>query len=439
MDKTTALNLFKGIYGEKYDYSKISDIKNTSNKITIICPTHGEFIKTINNHLHGQGCPKCKIEERIKKGQEEFIEKAKQIHGNKYDYSKVKYVNNRTKVRIICPIHGEFWQEPSAHVNQKCGCPKCVNKNKPLEEVLNKCKEIHGDKYDYSLITSPILLKKQKIKCNKCGNIFEVDLNSHIHNKRGCKHCSHRSYAYTTEEYVQRAKQIHGDEYDYSKVKYINKNTKICIVCPIHGEFWMTPDKHVNAKQGCPKCAKNHKMDTKSFIDKAKQIHGEEYDYSKVEYFGNEHKVCIVCNVHGEFWQTPHGHLNGHGCPMCHEEKNVNEIKLLNFIKNNLNEEVISQYKEDWLSGQTLDIYIPSKKIGIEYQGIQHFKPVKYFGAAKKYEYTVDKDKEKFDKCKANGVKLFYFSLEKNLPIQYLDTIYSNNNELLEDIKKHDT
>ena len=265
-----------------------------------------------------------------------------------------------------------------------------------------------------------------------------MTLLNHIHQKQGCKYCTHRSYAYTTEEFINKAKQIHGDKYDYSKVEYKNKKTKICIICPIHGEFWMTPDKHLQS-QGCPKCAKNYKMNTDSFKEKAIKVHGDDYDYSKVEYFGNDKKVCIICKEHGEFWQTPHGHLSGHGCPMCHEEKNINEIKLFNFLKDNINEEIISQYKEDWLSGQTLDIYIPSKKIGIEYQGIQHFKPVKYFGGIKKYEYTRQKDKEKFEKCKTNDVKLFYFSAEKELPNEYLDTIYSNNNELLKEIEKYGT
>ena len=314
-----------------------------------------------------------------------------------------------------------------------------MSKRLTIQELIVRAKEVHGDKYDYSLVENEGLFVKNKIICKKCGNVFEMPFNNHINQKQGCKFCKHRSYKYSTDEWVDKAKKIHGDKYDYSKVNYINKNTKICIICPKHGEFWITPDKHVNSKQGCPKCAKNYKLDTDSFVKKARLVHGEFYNYDKCLYKDTETKVCIVCPEHGEFWQTPHGHLSGHGCPMCHEEKNINEIKLFNFLKDNINEEIISQYKEDWLSGQTLDIYIPSKKIGIEYQGIQHFKPIKYFGGIKKYEYTRQKDKEKFDKCKANDVKLFYFSVEKELPNEYLDTIYSNNNELLKEIEKYGT
>lgn len=111
--------------------------------------------------------------------------KAKAIHGNKYDYSKVNYVNTKEKVCIICPTHGEFWQRPNGHLNG--------------------------------------------LGCDKCG----------------------KTYSYTTEEFIEKAKQIHGNKYDYSKVKYINAQTKVCIICPIHGEFWQTPYKHLNLKEGC--------------------------------------------------------------------------------------------------------------------------------------------------------------------------------------------
>ena len=181
------------------------------------------------------------------------------------------------------------------------------------------------------------------------------------------------------------------------------------------------------------------RLTKEEFILKARQIHGWKYDYSKVVYLNNRTPVCIICPEHGEFWQTPHGHLSGQGCPKCHEEKNVNEIKLFNFINDNIEHKVISQYKSNWLDGQSIDIFIPDINVGVEYQGIQHFKPIRYFGGSKKYEYTISKDKEKFEKCKNNGIKLFYFSTEKNIPIDYFDKIYSDNNKLLEEIKKYDT
>ena len=112
---------------------------------------------------------------------------------------------------------------------------------------------------------------------------------------------------------------------------------------------------------------------------------------------------------------------------------------MFNFINDNIEHKVISQYNSNWLDGQSIDIFIPDINVGVEYQGIQHFKPIRYFGGSKKYEYTISKDKEKFEKCKNNGIKLFYFSTEKNIPIDYFDKIYSDNNKLLEEIKKYDT
>ena len=121
----------------------------------------------------------------------------------------------------------------------------------------------------------------------------------------------------TTEEFVERAKKIHGDKYDYSKVEYINNSTEVCIICSKHGEFWQKPEKHLRG-HGCAKCCKTGiKSNTNDFIEKAKIVHGDKYDYSKVEYVNNHTKVCIICPIHGEFWQTPNSHLNGNGCFDC--------------------------------------------------------------------------------------------------------------------------
>ena len=118
----------------------------------------------------------------------------------------------------------------------------------------------------------------------------------------------------TNDEFIEKAKQIHGDKYDYSKTNYIKAFSKVCIICPEHGEFWQLPIVHLRGC-GCKKCS--HMADTNSFVEKAKQIHGDKYDYSKVVYKGNNEKVCIICPIHGEFWQTPHHHLSGSGCQKC--------------------------------------------------------------------------------------------------------------------------
>lgn len=120
----------------------------------------------------------------------------------------------------------------------------------------------------------------------------------------------------TTEEFIEDAIKVHGDEYDYSKVNYVNNNTKVEIICKEHGSFWVLPRIHLTGCK-CGKC-KGVSSDRDYFIQKAKEIHGDKYDYDKVVYEKANKKVCIICNVCGtEFLQTPNSHLDGHGCPEC--------------------------------------------------------------------------------------------------------------------------
>ena len=139
-----------------------------------------------------------------------------------------------------------------------------------------------------------------------------------------CPKCSHRSYKYTTEEWVSLVQQIYGDDYDYSQTVYINNHTKVCVICNKCGkEFWIRPNNHLSQKQGCPNC--NHRSyayTTEEWINLAKEVHkNDDYDYSKVVYINNHTPVCIICKEHGEFWQTPSAHLQGHGCSICAIEK----------------------------------------------------------------------------------------------------------------------
>jgi len=120
----------------------------------------------------------------------------------------------------------------------------------------------------------------------------------------------------TTEEFIAKAKAVHGDRYDYSKVEYAGNKGKVCIICREHGEFWQEARMHLSGC-GCPICAGRKKLRTSDFVKKARSVHGDKYDYSKAEYKGNTEKVCIICPEHGEFWQSAANHLNGRGCPKC--------------------------------------------------------------------------------------------------------------------------
>ena len=130
----------------------------------------------------------------------------------------------------------------------------------------------------------------------------------------------------TTEEFIKKARGVHGDKYDYSKVEYVNTITKICVICKNHGDFWVVPEKHIHRHQGCPVCSyeefRHKKTKTqKQFIEEAMRVHGDKYDYSRVEYVNSQTPVEIICPLHGVFVQKPNNHLRGNECPQCSREK----------------------------------------------------------------------------------------------------------------------
>ena len=303
---------------------------------------------------------------KIKLTTEEFIERAKQIHGEKYDYSLVEYNGYKEKVKIICPIHGVFEQISKDHL-RGCGCSKC-----------KKVKKL------------------------------------------------------TTEEFIKRAKEIHGEKYDYSLVEYKNIDTKIKIICPIHGVFEQTPYNHLHYE--CKKCSKEKQQafnkrelyEAKvNFIERAKQIHGEKYDYSLVEYKNTSTKVKIKCIKHNIiFEQTPSMHISSkQGCPICKESKGEKQIYLwLN--KKNITFEYQKRFSDlkdkDLLS---YDFYIPSKKVLIEYNGIQHYKIINFFSNRNKFLLQKHHDWLKRKYAKDNNINL--------LIIPYWD--FDNINKILEE------
>ncbi len=270
--------------------------------------------------------------------EQKFIKKCIKIHGDKYSYKLVKYVNTYTKVKIVCPIHGIFEQTPNHHMNGQ-GCKQCGYKS---------------------------IKEKQR---------------------------------YTTKHFIQKAKQIHDDKYDYSLVEYKNKETKVKIICPVHGVFEQIPNNHIRGS-GCNKCGneltkRKQTLDLSIIIFKAKQIHDNKYDYSLVEYIKKKNKIKIICPIHGEFEQRVENHLYGQGCPKCKHFISKNEIQLQQWLSKYID---IKCNDRTLIKPFELDIIIPNKKIAIEYNGLYWHSEQQ--GKDKHYHLN------KYNLCKQQGYRL---------------------------------
>lgn len=238
---------------------------------------------------------------------ENFIIKAKKVHGNKYDYSLVKYKNNKTKIKIICPIHGKFEQTPNSHLRHKCS--KCATDN----------------------------------------------LLDNIH------------------FFIKKAKKVHGNKYDYSLIEYKGSHIKIKIICPEHGIFEQMPYSHLKSKGCYKCFAKNKCDSTDDFIKKAKKIHGNKYDYSLIEYENVIKKMKIICKKHGIFKQSASYHLRGIGCPICNESKGEEKISKFLKNKKIKFEREKRFLKCRNILPLPFDFFIPKYNTCIEFDGKQHF------------------------------------------------------------------
>ena len=345
MDLSDFIQKARNVHGEKYDYSK-SLYLGSREKIEIICPLHGSFFQLATNHLNGRGCKECskiKITRNQSSNTEEFISKARNIHGDKYDYSLVDYENNHTQVEIICTEHGKFLQSPKDHLSGR-GCPIC------------------GRERSNEDIKSRMMLSE--------------------------------------DEFIKRANEVHGNKYDYSLVNYKDTRTKVEIVCKKHGSFFQSPNKHMQGR-GCKVCGRERTIEHNfltldDFIRKAKNVHRDKYDYSKSLYTGADNKLEITCVKHGKFLQTPHNHLKGTNCPSCGASISKPEIKLKDFIRSFYKGEIITNSK-NIIPPMELDIFVPTLNLAIEFNGgywhSERFKDKNYH-------------LHKYNLCKSKGIRL---------------------------------
>lgn len=302
-------------HGGRYDYSKVVYV-SAREKVTIACREHGDFEQTPNHHLRGYGCRKCAGTHSY--STLEWIDRAREKHGDIYGYYRTMYIGSKCKVIITCKEHGDFEQWPANHLRGD-GCPACsyVSNGDRFRhsdaEFIERARVTHGDLYNYSKVDYIRSSSKVIITCKKHGD-FEQEPASHLAGN-GCSKCS-GLYNYTTPEWIAEAKNTHGDKYDYGNTVYVRAHEKVIITCKEHGDFENIASQHLHGA-GCQKCAGKHRYSTVEWVDVALLVHGDLYDYSKTVYVRNSDKVVITCKEHGDFDQTPANHLKGQGCPRC--------------------------------------------------------------------------------------------------------------------------
>lgn len=333
-----------------------------------------------------------------------FLKKSREKHGEKYNYDLVNYIDNKKNVTIICPIHDKFEQTPSIHLRGK-GCKQCFfdSRKTIIENFINRAKLIHNKLYDYSKINYINNFSKIDIICSIHG-VFQQTPANHLSGHK-CVYCMGLNKK-TTQKFIEESKLIHGDKFNYSKVDYKKSKSNVIIICYEHGDFNQSAISHLRGSI-CPECSNNtNRKTTQEFIYQAKIVHGDKYDYSHINYINSYTKVKVVCNKHGEFEQNPNTHLTGKGCSICKESKGERKIRLY-LIANKIEFETQKTYPECKLKNLLkFDVYIPHINTCIEFNGRQHYESVSIFGGDKGLNLVKKRDKIKMEYCLNNNIPL---------------------------------
>lgn len=471
-------------FGDRFDYSKVEYV-DSQTPVTLICKEHGEFSVNMYTHLYSKDglCPSCRISVvdkhnnnsnkvmsaygrggRKQLSTEYIIGRCQYVYGDKYDYSRVEYKGGRSKtevVEIVCPTHGSFFKRLDNIQKRDCGCPICSKEKHKVESKINDAngfiensRNRFGDRFDYSELEYVDSQTPVTLICKEHGIRFSTRPNVHLNSRfGGCKECydqyiennkrlNPRRVKLTEEERKERRKECEknhfikksinkfGDRFDYSKVEYVDSQTPVSIIDKESNNetFSIKPSSFLASVNGRPIKPNQIRVTKEMFIERARKFHGDKYDYSKVVYKGDKVKVCIICPIHGEFWQLPHNHLNivrgGCGCPKCSNTVS----KLEEDIIDRLTEEDIKfkkEYKNKNIFGNMRgDFFIKSYNTIIECQGSQHFEennPLhrSYGGTLSK---QIERDYNFSRCCKNANIRLFYYFSKDNVRgIDYLN------------------
>jgi len=404
MTQNEFLKKSREIWGDKYDYSLV-EYKNMREKVNIIYE-NWIFKQSPDNHLRGKKCELVWDTER-------FISESKKIWGDKYDYSKTKFKSLSSRVTII--YNGvEYIQTPSKHLMGR-RCEKSITL-RTTDQFINESKLVWKDKYDYSLVEYENCNKDVKIIYN--GKVYLQKPTQHLSGYK-CERDSIRNQ----DDFIRKCRERHGDKYDYTLVKYTGSQNKIKII--YEGKVYTQKAGAHLWSNGLVENVIERKT-TEEFIRISKDVHSNKYRYDKVDYINNSIKVIIICPIHGEFLQKPSSHMRGVGCSNCQESKG--ELKIDKFLK---------RYKINYKgqmkfegcvsrSGRKLpfDFWIQSMNMLIEFDGIQHYKPIEIFGGIESFEKQVENDNIKSKYCEENFINLLRIRYDQ-FPIVW-DILWQN-------------
>jgi very-short-patch-repair endonuclease len=448
------------VFNNKYDYS-ITKYTGSQYDVDIICLNHGKFTIRANLHLYGHGCPEKNCEQNVNNmriTKYNVIEKFREKHGDKYDYSQVEFKSSNNNVVIICKSHGSFLLTPSLHI-KGYKCKQCNIQNiqlKAFDKFVKQSQQKYGDLYDYSKVVWINKTTEIKIKCNKHNIEFSQTPQSHLkyscciecieHIKKpdiqSTKNITKKPSTKTvpknstkipaknkqpviqlsTEEFIKICSEIHQNKYDYSKTEYIKKTSKVSIICRVHGMFEQIPRSHLLG-HGCAKCAHDElgltkRLSPQTVIEMFRKIHGDMYDYSMMNYIGMHIEITIICPDHGPFSQTPHHHIYSENkCSFCSNKVSKGEQKIITIL-DEFNVSYIHQKKfEDCknIFCLSFDFYIEEYNLIIEFDGKQHFEPVPYFGGEETFEKQKQRDEIKNNYCKEKNINLLRIRYDENI------------------------
>jgi hypothetical protein len=365
---------------------------------------------------------------------EKFIKRATKVWGdNRFDYSSVDYINNHKPVIFICLKHNiEVRQSPKHHLKKRCACKKCQIDT--LKEIfIKKAIKVWGeDKFNYNNIDyidakTPILFL-----CKKHSTIVKQTPTQHLIKKCACEKCLNEKGVYlsglTKIQFLKRAHNVHGSRYLYAFADYINYEIPLNIYCRVHGFFSQTPSHHITGKSGCPHCGGNLPLTIERFIQVSNEKHNSKYDYSLIhKILGSKISIPIICLKHGKFEQTPDNHMQGQGCPNCcnsiGENAIINILTTHNILFKAQHTFPDCKYKKVL----SFDFKIIGKNICIEYDGVQHFTPVKRFGGEEDFKIRKIRDNIKTEYCIKNNIILYRISYKDDINIEMLKILTTHN------------